>query len=105
ERLTCDLLDEVVIDARSLYGGVDVAQHELVDCLLVEDANGVDRVADVLLTAELDRLHEVTIAHQEHRDHPGVDAHRLRQNRRAQARDVDTAASVTQLADRGPAGR
>ena len=70
EGLRQDLLHMGEVRGPPLGRRVDVQQDQLVHFLVVEDADRVDRVADVASLAEPHGLHEAAVREQEDRDDP-----------------------------------
>ena len=60
--------EELEVRLAAVRGRRDVEEHQLVDLELVEDADGVARVADVCEAAEPHRLHQALVAEQQRRD-------------------------------------
>ena len=64
-----DLAQQFLLALLSRLVCGDVEQNELVDALVVEDAHGIDRIADVRGLLELHRLDEIAVAKQEDGHH------------------------------------
>ena len=66
-----DIFDHAVVGFVAARRRVDVQNHQLVDLLLVEDLDGVDRVANVLRLGESHGLDEAFVAYQQTGDDSG----------------------------------
>ena len=69
-----DVFDHAVVGSMAAHRRVDVQDHQLVDLLLVEDLDGVDRVADVFRLGESHGLDETFVSHQQAGNDPAVAA-------------------------------
>src|SRR6185369_15191402 len=51
-----EVLDERVVRFSLFDCGIDINDHQLIDFFLIENPDGVNRIADILRSAEIDRL-------------------------------------------------
>src|SRR5206468_4816829 len=79
EALAGELLDQFEVRSAPLSRGIDVEHHQLVDFFLIENTDGIDRVADIFRRLEAHRLHQSTTlgAEQQARDQPWYQHGRL----------------------------
>ncbi len=57
-RLGCQIFDHPEVWLDAVHRSIDIQDHKLVNLLLVEDLDGIDRITDVSMVLEFDGFHQ-----------------------------------------------